>query len=116
MVDLKKDVLWNPDYFHDRVLEMSDSIEEPISFVPRMILLLVASYIIIYGTVFKGLKSTSQVVYFTVPLPCFLLAILMIKSVTLSGALQGLKELLRPKWENLWDIKVWEIAFTHGIF
>jgi len=90
--------VWNPEYFHKEVLQESESIESKIRFVPHMLVLLFISYIIIYSTVYKGLKSSIKVIYYTVPAPCFLLVILLIKGVTLEGSEIGFKELLMPDW------------------
>mmetsp|Transcript_31107 Transcript_31107/g.47521 ORF Transcript_31107/g.47521 Transcript_31107/m.47521 type:complete len:105 (-) Transcript_31107:1220-1534(-) len=47
--------VWNANYFHDEVLQRSESINEPFRLVPRMVILLLVSYVIIYFTVQKGL-------------------------------------------------------------
>mmetsp|Transcript_29075 Transcript_29075/g.43835 ORF Transcript_29075/g.43835 Transcript_29075/m.43835 type:complete len:147 (+) Transcript_29075:369-809(+) len=108
--------LWNTKYFHEEMLQRSESIESPIRIIPRLFVYLIFSYILIYFTVYKGLQTSSQVVYFTVPVPCFLLAILLIKGVTLEGSEVGLYYLFVPEWDKLADLSIWEKALTQALF
>jgi len=51
--------LWNPEYFEEDVLELSEDMGAPFKFVPLLVLLLIASYLLIYGTVLNGLTTAS---------------------------------------------------------
>mmetsp|Transcript_6476 Transcript_6476/g.10423 ORF Transcript_6476/g.10423 Transcript_6476/m.10423 type:complete len:138 (+) Transcript_6476:432-845(+) len=87
--------LWNANYFHDGMLQKSDG-DESLRLVPKLVICLILTYILVYFTVWKGLMTSSQVVYITVPVPCFLLAILLIKGITLPGSEIGLYYLFVP--------------------
>mmetsp|Transcript_24552 Transcript_24552/g.38086 ORF Transcript_24552/g.38086 Transcript_24552/m.38086 type:complete len:130 (+) Transcript_24552:431-820(+) len=88
--------IWNVEYFPNEVLERSDSISDPMRLVTSLAVLLFLTYVIIYFTMWKGLMSSSQVVYVTVSTPYFLMIVLLIKGLTLPGSEIGLKYLLIP--------------------
>lgn len=58
--------------------------------VPAFIAVLIV-WIIIYLAVFKGVSSSSYVVWATVPLPVIFILIMIIKGATLPGAGNGVK-------------------------
>ena len=107
---------WNKDYFHKQCLHRSESISETGTLVPKLVLYLVLSYIIIYFSTWKGLRGSSVILYVTVPLPYIMLTILLIRGITLPGASIGLKFLFYPDWSKLSNLKVWEDAFTQIAF
>mmetsp|Transcript_16929 Transcript_16929/g.26061 ORF Transcript_16929/g.26061 Transcript_16929/m.26061 type:complete len:81 (-) Transcript_16929:912-1154(-) len=76
-----------------------------------MLLLLLISYFFIYLTVRNGLETASDIVYFTVPIPAFLVSLLILKGFSLDGSLEGILALLKPDWSKLTDLKVWETAY-----
>ena len=49
---------------------------------------------------------------FTVPLPIILLGILIIRGVTLPGAMEGIKYYLTPDFSKLADPRVWLAAYS----
>lgn len=55
------------------------------------------TWIIVYFCVFKGVKSSSYVVWVTVPLPCFFILLMVINGVLLDGAGDGLMLYLTGK-------------------
>ena len=57
-----------------------------------------------------------QVMYFTATAPYLLLTILMIRGLTLPGAMEGLKFYLIPDWYRLADPTVWEKLFDSLYF
>jgi len=109
-------IAWNTKYFRKDVLQVSAGIDEPLRFIPWLVLMLLISYIIIFLIVRKGLKSASNVVYYTVPIPFFLMILLIAKGLTLKGSLIGITAFLKPDWTVLWDIKTWETAYIQCIF
>ncbi len=83
--------------------------------LPILIALLV-SWILIVGAIWKGAKTVSKVVYFTVFIPWLLLIIFVIRGVTLPGAMDGLKFYLTPHFEKLLDPSVWVAAYGQAFF
>jgi SNF family Na+-dependent transporter len=74
------------------------------------------SYVFTYFSVWKGLKSTGKMVYFTCLLPYVILTILFIKGLTLDGAGVGLGDLFTPDWSYLGQALVWKNAATQILF
>lgn len=81
---------------------------------------IVAALAIVWGgmylCIFKGVKFVSKIVLWTVPLPWLMLMILVIRGLTLDGAIQGLEYYLEPQWELLGKAKVWQTAFGQVFF
>jgi SNF family Na+-dependent transporter len=62
------------------------------------------AWCIVYLCVFKGVRSSSYVVWITVPLPVVLIFILLIRSATLDGASRGVDIYMTGEdGTNLWD-------------
>ena len=66
--------------------------------------------------VFKGVKVVSKIVLWTVPLPWLMLIILLVRGLTLDGAISGLEYYLEPDWSQLGTAKVWQTAFGQVFF
>lgn len=108
--------LWNKDYFHKETLQVSENISEPGGIVPMMAVCLLISYVVIYFSMWKGLRSTSKIIFVTVPLPYLLLTIFLIKGATLDGSGDGLRYLFVPDWSKLGNLKVWEDAIVQILY
>ncbi|CAG2105030.1 unnamed protein product, partial [Medioppia subpectinata] len=106
------------EYFELQVLEIQrssgiDSIG-PIKFSLAFCLMLV--FILVYFSLWKGVKSTGKAVWFTALMPYFVLFILLIRGVTLEGSMDGIKYYLYPSWDKLYSINVWIDAATQIFF
>ena len=67
--------------------------------------------IISFFCVWKGVLSASTVVKFTMPLPLLFLLILLIRSLTLQGSVDGIGQYLNfTKWDELSKNGVWDAA------
>ena len=77
---------------------------------------LAAVWLGMYLCVFRGVKLVSKIVLWTVPLPWLMLVILVIRGLTLDGAVSGLEYYLEPRWELLANPKVWQTAFGQVFF
>ncbi len=74
------------------------------------------AWIWIVASVWKGTKTVSKVVYFTVLIPWALLLIFVIRGLTLSGASTGIQFYLTPVWSNLMSAKIWLAAISQVFF
>ena len=73
-----------------------------IGFISTPILLaLFICWLLIYFSVWKGVRSVEKVVAITMPLPIILLIILLIRGISLPGASDGLAYYLIPHGSNL---------------
>ena len=75
------------EYLKIEVLNESDGLDNMGVFQWKLTLCLLTAWIIIFLCLFKGIKSSGKVVYFTATFPYFVLVILLIKAVTLPGKL-----------------------------
>ncbi|XP_035668938.1 sodium- and chloride-dependent GABA transporter 2-like isoform X2 [Branchiostoma floridae] len=104
------------EYWNNRVLQISGGLDQPGSMQWELILCLLLAWIIVYFCIFKGVKSTGRVVYFTALFPYVVLFILLIRGVTLQGADIGLEFYLKPNITRLGDPQVWMDAGTQVFF
>lgn len=102
--------MFDPFFFNDVILHKSDSINHTGGLVPIITLCLLASYVLLYFAVFKGVESSGKVAFVTAPLPYILLIILLFRALTLNGSEKGLAFLFVPKWEKLGSFQVWRDA------
>lgn len=110
---------WGDDaqkFFHQNILQLSSGPETFGSFSIPIIAGLIATYIAVYFSIFKGIKSVGAVVKWTVPLPFILLFILFINSLTLDGASQGFAYFLIPDWSKLLSVELWKNAVSQAFF
>uniref|UniRef100_A0A3Q1HEK6 Transporter n=1 Tax=Acanthochromis polyacanthus TaxID=80966 RepID=A0A3Q1HEK6_9TELE len=99
-----------------RVLNISGGIEEMGSLRWELALCLLLSWVICYFCIWKGIKSTGKVTYFTATFPYIMLLILLIRGVTLPGAKDGIIYYLYPDISRLADAQVWMDAGTQIFF
>jgi len=110
----------NPsDYFFKETLGRTSGPFEFGGFTKQFLWLfagLVVSWIWIVFSVWKGAKTVSKVVYFTVIIPWFLLVVFVVRGMTLPGAMDGLAFYLTPDFSKLLDLSVWLAAYTQIFF
>jgi NSS family neurotransmitter:Na+ symporter len=73
-------------------------------------------WLAIYLCLFKGLKALSKIVFYTVITPWIILVIMVIRGLTLPGALEGLKYYLTPNFSALLNPQVWLAAYGQIFF
>ncbi|XP_067937743.1 sodium- and chloride-dependent glycine transporter 1-like [Watersipora subatra] len=104
------------EYFHNRVLAISDNIDEMGYPQWEHVLCLLLSWSIVFLCLIKGIKSSGKAVYFTALFPYVVLIILLGKAATLDGAINGIKFYVTPKWERLGTAAVWGDAAVQIFF
>nr|XP_061797462.1 sodium- and chloride-dependent GABA transporter 3-like [Nerophis lumbriciformis] len=108
------------EFWERRVLKISEGIEEIGSIRWEVLLCLLTMWVLCYFCVWKGVKSTGKVVYFTATFPYVMLLILLIRGLTLPGARQGVEFYLLPELSRLSDPQVWmdagsQIFFSYSV-
>ncbi|XP_030897731.1 sodium- and chloride-dependent GABA transporter 2 [Leptonychotes weddellii] len=104
------------EFWERRVLKISDGIHDLGALRWELALCLLLAWVICYFCIWKGVKSTGKVVYFTATFPYLMLVVLLIRGVTLPGAAQGIQFYLYPNLTRLWDPQVWMDAGTQIFF
>lgn len=82
--------------------------------LPRweLALCLVLVVFILYFSLWKGVKSSGKVVYFTATMPYIVLLLLLIRGITLPGAINGIRAYLHIDLKKLNNPQVWIDAAT----
>ncbi|XP_044727458.1 sodium- and chloride-dependent glycine transporter 1-like isoform X2 [Chrysoperla carnea] len=104
------------EFFHFKVLNISDSINEVGGIVPQLLIANLLSWIVVYFCISKGVKSVGKVVYFTATFPFIILFVLFIRGITLPGAMDGIYFYIYPDWNRLWNFKTWADAALQIFF
>ncbi|XP_024921616.1 sodium- and chloride-dependent GABA transporter 3-like [Cynoglossus semilaevis] len=104
------------EFWQRRVLKISAGIDEVGSLRWELALCLILSWVVCYFCVWKGIKSTGKAVYFTATFPFITLLVLLVRGVTLPGAMDGIIYYLYPDISRLSDPQVWMDAGTQVLF
>lgn len=104
-------------FFYNKVLRITSGIDDSENeFNDNLVLALILVYLMQFAAVFKGVKSASCVVLFTMPVPFILLIALFFQGLTLPGASYGIKQYL--KWDDslMGDASLWSSAIGQSFF
>ncbi|XP_049599401.1 sodium- and chloride-dependent GABA transporter 2-like isoform X1 [Syngnathus scovelli] len=104
------------EFWERRVLKISRGIEEVGSLRWELVLCLILAWVICYFCIWKGIKSTGKAAYFTATFPYAMLLVLLIRGVTLPGAMEGIIFYIYPDVSRLSDPQVWLDAGTQIFF
>eukprot|EP00096_Caligus_rogercresseyi_P010579 TRINITY_DN3906_c0_g1_i1.p1 TRINITY_DN3906_c0_g1~~TRINITY_DN3906_c0_g1_i1.p1 ORF type:complete len:673 (+),score=124.55 TRINITY_DN3906_c0_g1_i1:229-2247(+) len=77
---------------------------------------LVLAWIFVYLIIWKGLHSSGKIIWFTALFPYFVMFILLIRAVTLEGAVDGLLYYVRIDWPKLAKGSTWIDGATQIFF
>ncbi|XP_066997796.2 sodium-dependent serotonin transporter [Anabrus simplex] len=73
-------------------------------------------FVLVYFSLWKGVKSAGKAVWVTALAPYVVLFILLVRGVTLPGANDGIRYYLTPEWSKLKNTRVWIDAATQIFF
>ncbi|XP_033993171.1 sodium- and chloride-dependent GABA transporter 2-like isoform X2 [Trematomus bernacchii] len=104
------------EFWQRRVLGLSGGIEEMGSIRWDLAGCLLLSWIICYFCIWKGIKATGKVVYVTATFPVVMLIVMLIRGLTLPGAVTGIRYYLYPDLTRLTDPQVWMDAGSQVLF
>ncbi|XP_014476331.1 PREDICTED: sodium-dependent nutrient amino acid transporter 1-like [Dinoponera quadriceps] len=104
-------------YFLRVVLHEKDSIDDGIGLPSwKLTLCLLGSWTAVCLVLFQGVKSSGRFSYFLALFPYVVLIALLIRAVTLNGAIDGILYFIVPKWSKLLEPTVWYAAVTQCFF
>ncbi|UJR32612.1 hypothetical protein I4U23_020072 [Adineta vaga] len=108
------------EFWDHNALQITNDISESGSFRIPLVITLAFAWILCYFCVWKGIKWTGKIVYFTSMFPYLLLIILLIRGLTLDGAMDGIKYLFIPDMSKLMTSALWidaatQIFFSYGL-
>uniref|UniRef100_A0A8C8E0W0 Transporter n=1 Tax=Oryzias sinensis TaxID=183150 RepID=A0A8C8E0W0_9TELE len=104
------------EFWERRALRISPGIDQMGSLNWDLALCLLVAWAMCYFCIWKGVKSTGKVVYFTATFPYLMLIVLLIRGLTLPGAEIGIQFYLYPDLGRLADPQVWMDAGTQIFF
>lgn len=84
-----------------------------INSVPWFLLSVLITVSVVCLGVSKGIEKLNKIV---MPLLLVLFVVITIKSLSLPGAIEGVKYLLNPQWEFLFKIETWVMALGQAFF
>ncbi|MDD4650206.1 MAG: sodium-dependent transporter [Desulfoplanes sp.] len=83
------------------------------SSIPWHLAAMLLTMLFVAGGIQKGLEKCNKV---AMPLFFTLLVILLVRSLTLPGAMKGVEYLIKPDWAKLGDITTWIMALGQSFF
>ncbi|XP_029462565.1 sodium- and chloride-dependent neutral and basic amino acid transporter B(0+)-like [Rhinatrema bivittatum] len=105
-------------YWDKVALRKSSGLDETGEVVWYLALCLLLAWIIVGAALFKGIKSSGKVVYFTAIFPYVVLLILLVRGATLEGAWEGIDFYIgsQSDFSKLTNAEVWKDAATQIFF
>lgn len=103
-------------FWERRALGISDGIDEIGGLRWDLVGCLALAWIVTYFCIWKGVKQTGKIVYFTALVPYAILTALLVRGLTLPGASKGIEFYVTPDWQRLKSPTVWIDAATQIFF
>ncbi|XP_072181873.1 sodium- and chloride-dependent GABA transporter 2-like [Diadema setosum] len=103
-------------FWEKRALGISDGIDDIGGLRWDLVGCLALAWIVTYFCIWKGVKQTGKIVWFTALVPYAILFALLIRGLTLPGAQKGIEFYVTPEWELLKTPTVWVDAATQIFF
>ena len=104
------------DYFTREILHQTDSIGNLGGFNWPILLTVTICMIFVLIAVIKGIQGSSKIAIVTVILPYLMLFVLLIRGVTLPGAMTGIQYYLSPDFSKLLTTSIWIDAAVQVMF
>ena len=102
--------------FTNDVLNISSGMFDIAGMNWGILLALFAGWFLIWFCIRRGVDSVSEVLNYVITLPILFLIVLIVRAVTLPGALDGIYYYLVPDWSKLLEPSVWAAAYGQVFF
>ncbi|XP_035468368.2 sodium-dependent neutral amino acid transporter B(0)AT2 isoform X1 [Scophthalmus maximus] len=103
-------------FWYRKALDITDSISDTGSFNPYITCCLLVAWTIVCLGMFKGIKTSVKVMYFSSIFPYLVLFCFLVRGLLLDGAVDGISYMFYPKLEIWGDVQVWRQAATQVFF
>jgi NSS family neurotransmitter:Na+ symporter len=98
-------------------LKLAETPGQTGSLVPHILIPLIIVWIVALGVLLKGIKKGIEVANkIFLPTLCVLFLIIVLRAVTLDGAVEGLNAFFKPNWDVIMSGKVWVAAYGQIFF
>ncbi|MFO8061734.1 MAG: sodium-dependent transporter [bacterium] len=104
------------DFFMNNIINISSGPFEFGVVLPRVFLGVAVTWIIVWVIIAKGVRTLGRFNQIILPVSFIILLTLLIRGVTLPGAMTGLSKLFNPDFSKLTDPRVWLEAFSQIFF
>ncbi|CAH0390409.1 unnamed protein product [Bemisia tabaci] len=106
------------EFFERSVLEVqrSDGMDRLGAIKSSLAVCVFAVFLLVYFSIWKGVRSAGKAVWVTALAPYVVLFILLARGVSLPGADEGIRYYLTPQWHKLSNSKVWIDAASQIFF
>lgn len=112
-------LLWGADtsnFFFNEIIQVSSGVGVIGGISWPVFTAFILGWALVYFSVWKGVKGISSIVKWTATVPFVILGILIIRALTLPGAMIGIRAFLIPDWSALLDPSLWLAAFSQVFF
>ena len=108
----------DPDsFFFNSFLHATASANDMGSIVPGILIPLILVWLVTLGVLFKGVKRGIELANrIIIPALVIMFLCIVIRALTLEGAMTGLDAFFKPDWEGLREPAVWVAAYGHIFF
>lgn len=86
---------------------MSSGIQYPGGMRWDLVACLICAWILVYFAIWKSIKSSTKIRYFTASFPFVLIVVFLGRALTLEGAEKGLQFFFRTNWSELLNSNIW---------
>ncbi|XP_060602808.1 sodium- and chloride-dependent taurine transporter-like [Ruditapes philippinarum] len=104
------------EYWENKVLAISDGVDEMGPAKWDLVLCLLFAWIVVYACICKGIRSSGKVMYVTATSPYIFMTVLLIRNCLLDGAGDGILYYVKPDFEKMKNTQVWVDAGTQIFF
>uniref|UniRef100_A0A914IE96 Transporter n=1 Tax=Globodera rostochiensis TaxID=31243 RepID=A0A914IE96_GLORO len=103
-------------FWERRVLKQTPTIDDIGGIQWELLGLMFLAWVVVYFALWKGITQARKFVYFCALFPYFLIVVLLIRGLTLPGAMNGISFYLTPNITKLTETTVWKDAGTQVFY